>query len=58
MLEITEKEKAQLKLEDSELRFRRLFEAANDGILILDATTRKITHVNPFLTNLLGEITI
>src|SRR5512143_3228010 len=41
-------------LEDSELRYRRLFEAAQDGILILDAETGSITDVNPFLINLLG----
>jgi PAS domain S-box-containing protein len=50
---ITDSRNAQLRLEDSETRFRRLFEAAHDGILILDASTHKITHVNPFLTNLL-----
>lgn len=38
----------------SEERYRRLFETAQDGILILDARTGKITDVNPFLTNLLG----
>ncbi len=52
-VDITEKKKSRLKLQDSETRFRRLFEAAHDGILILDATTRKITHVNPFLIALL-----
>jgi PAS domain S-box-containing protein/putative nucleotidyltransferase with HDIG domain len=39
---------------DSELRYRRLFEAAQDGILILDAETGRITDVNPFLIHLLG----
>jgi PAS domain S-box-containing protein len=38
----------------SELRYRRLFESAQDGILILDATTGMVTDVNPFLVNLLG----
>jgi PAS domain S-box-containing protein len=38
----------------SEIRYRRLFEAARDGILILDAVTLKITDVNPFMTELLG----
>ena len=38
----------------SELRYRRLFEAARDGILMLDATSGAITAVNPFLANLLG----
>jgi PAS domain S-box-containing protein len=50
---ITDSRVAQQRLEDSETRFRRLFEAAHDGILIVDASTRKITHVNPFLTTLL-----
>jgi two-component system cell cycle sensor histidine kinase/response regulator CckA len=36
-------------LRDSEVRYRRLFEAAQDGILILDAKTGVITDVNPFL---------
>jgi diguanylate cyclase (GGDEF)-like protein/PAS domain S-box-containing protein len=41
-------------LQESELRYRRLFEAAQDGILILDARTGAITDVNPFLINMLG----
>ena len=44
----------QSRLRISELRYRRLFEAARDGILILDAVTLKITDVNPFMTELLG----
>jgi len=38
----------------SEIRYRRLFEAARDGILILNATTLKITDANPFMTELLA----
>jgi PAS domain S-box-containing protein len=38
----------------SELSYRRLFETAKDGILILDASTGRITDANPFLVNLLG----
>lgn len=38
----------------SELRYRRLFETAKDGILLLNAKTGEITDVNPFLINLLG----
>jgi PAS domain S-box-containing protein len=38
----------------SELSYRRLFEAAKDGILILEADTGRISDVNPFLTGLLG----
>ncbi len=47
-------DQAQSRLRVSELRYRRLFEAARDGILILDAVTLKITDVNPFMTELLG----
>ena len=38
----------------SEERYRRLFESAKDGILILDAVTGMIIDVNPFLINLIG----
>jgi diguanylate cyclase (GGDEF)-like protein/PAS domain S-box-containing protein len=47
-------EPIKLPLKDSEVRYRRLFEAAQDGILLLDAKTGMITDVNPFLINLLG----
>ena len=38
----------------SESRYRRLFEAAKDGILILDAETGIVVDANPFLSVLLG----
>ena len=41
-------------LRASEISYRRLFEAAKDGILILDADTGRINDVNPFLIKLLG----
>jgi PAS domain S-box-containing protein len=37
----------------SELRYRRLFETAHDGILILDADSGEIVDVNPFMIDLL-----
>jgi PAS domain S-box-containing protein len=42
------------KLQASERKYRRLFEAAQDGILLLDTKTGEITDVNPFLLDLLG----
>lgn len=42
------------ELQASETRYRRLFETAKDGILILDGETGKILDVNPFLVDLLG----
>ncbi len=41
-------------LVQSEERYRRLFEAAKDGILILNATTGSVVDANPFLMELLG----
>jgi len=38
----------------SEIRYRRLFETARDGILLLNAETGQIEDVNPFLVELLG----
>ena len=38
----------------SEAQYRRLFESAQDGILIVDAETGQIQDVNPFLLDLLG----
>ncbi len=52
--EMEQRKLAQEALNASEVRYRRLFESAKDGILILDAETGKIEDVNPFLTNLLG----
>lgn len=50
----TAKNEIEAKLKESEVRYRRLFEAAHDGILILDSETGQITDVNPFLMDLLG----
>ena len=38
----------------SEIRYRRLFETAQDGILLLNADTGQILDVNPFLLKILG----
>ena len=54
MQEETEPKHSEEALRASELRYRRLFETAKDGILILDAQTGQISDVNPFLVNLLG----
>jgi PAS domain S-box-containing protein len=43
-----------LSLEASEHRYRRLFETAQDGILILDGETGKIMDANPYLLDLLN----
>jgi PAS domain S-box-containing protein len=51
---LREKESAEEALQESEKRYRRLFESAKDGILILDADTGKVVDVNPFLLQLLA----
>ena len=52
--DITERRRAEHDMVSSELRYRRLFETAQDGILILNAQNGEITDVNPFLSNMLG----
>ena len=52
---MAEREQAADTLKMTELRYRRLFEAARDGILILDDKTAKITNANPFMGELLGH---
>ena len=47
-------EARQAALRVSEIRYRRLFEAARDGVLLLDPDTGKITDVNPFMIEFLG----
>lgn len=41
-------------LRDSEIRYRRLFEAAQDGILLINARSGQIEDANPYLTTMLG----
>lgn len=52
--DITEQRRAEKELTVSEQRYRRLFESAKDGILIIDAETGKIKNVNPYLIDMLG----
>jgi PAS domain S-box-containing protein len=51
---LIQREGAAVALGASEVRYRRLFETARDGILILDAESGHITDANPFLCDLLG----
>ncbi len=52
--DITDRKQAEAAVQTSEVRYRRLFQTAKDGILILDADTGKIIDANPFMTELLG----
>jgi formate hydrogenlyase transcriptional activator len=52
--EATKRRKAEEALKVSETRYRRLFETAQDGIILLDADTGQILDINPFLLQMLG----
>jgi PAS domain S-box-containing protein len=51
---MNQRKKNEDALRDSEASYRRLFETAKDGILLLDADSGQITDVNPFIAELLG----
>ena len=51
---ISERERADAALQATAKLYWRLFEAARDGILILDADTGRVIDANPFLTELMG----
>ncbi|MDQ3621346.1 MAG: PAS domain S-box protein [Verrucomicrobiota bacterium] len=52
--DITARKQAEGRAIASELRYRRLFEAAKGGILLLNAETGAIVDVNPYMVELLG----
>ncbi|MBC8138586.1 MAG: SpoIIE family protein phosphatase [Fibrella sp.] len=52
--DVSERKQSEEIIAHSERRFRRLFEAAQDGILILDSNNGVITDANPVATKLLG----
>lgn len=54
LMDITQREIAEEKLRSSEIRYRRLFESAKEGIAILDFNTGHVIDVNPFLIELSG----
>ena len=54
LLDITDTKRVEAAVKVSEIRYRRLFETAKDGILILDAESAGITDANPFIAELPG----
>ena len=52
----TGRRQADEALKVSETRYRRLFETAQDGILLLNAETGQILDANPFLLTMLGYL--
>ena len=53
--DVTEQLASREAIRRSEVRYRRLFGAAQDGILILDADSGHIADANPYMTQLLGQ---
>jgi PAS domain S-box-containing protein len=54
LTDISARKRVEDALAVSEVRYRRLFEAARDGILILDSDSGQIVDVNPFIEEMLG----
>jgi len=52
--DITERKQLESLLIDSEEQYRRLFETASDGIVLLEKREGKITHANPAAEKMLG----
>ena len=52
--DVTERSESDRKLALSEVRYRKLFETAKDGILLIDPLTDKIIDANPFLLDMIG----
>ncbi|WP_211215677.1 hybrid sensor histidine kinase/response regulator [Geopsychrobacter electrodiphilus] len=52
--DITERSRLEDQLEESELRYRRLFETASDGIVLLEKKEGHVAHANPALEKMLG----
>ena len=55
--DITERIELEQRLNASEALYRRLFETAKDGVLILDADNGRILEANPFMAELAGYTT-
>ncbi|MDB5440084.1 MAG: hypothetical protein JWM33_2511, partial [Caulobacteraceae bacterium] len=53
--EVAARRGAEAATRASELRYRRLFETASDGILLLDSETGRVTDANPAFKAMLGE---
>ena len=54
VITITERRDADVLLSISEEQYRRLFETADDGILLLEKSKLKIRHANPAIMAMLG----
>jgi PAS domain S-box-containing protein len=52
--DITERRQLEDRLAESEFRYRRLFETASDGIVLLEKKEGHVAHANPAIEKMLG----
>ena len=52
--DITERKRSGRPVEESELRYRRIFETATDGIVLLEKREGHIVHANPAAEKMMG----
>jgi PAS domain S-box-containing protein len=52
--DITERKRAQSALQESELRYRILFEGAAEGIIVAEIETKRLKYANPAACRMLG----
>ncbi|HET7453782.1 MAG TPA: CheR family methyltransferase, partial [Thermoanaerobaculia bacterium] len=52
--DVTARKNAEQKIRESEQRYRRIFEKAREGILLIDAASRKVVDANPFFLQMVG----
>ena len=48
------RQRTEIKLRESEVRYKTLFESASEGILIADIATKKLKYANPSICKMLG----
>jgi PAS domain S-box-containing protein len=53
--DVTAAKEAEAALRASELRFRRIFECFQEGIILIDPVNRKILEANEFILEILGH---
>jgi len=53
-IDITERKKVEAALQESEEKYRTLFETSPEGIVIIDIETKRYLHANPAACDLLG----
>jgi len=52
--DITERKRAETQLQESEEKFRAIFDHASDGIIVMDIDTHEVRFANPGMEKMLG----